>query len=146
MPLKLNLTVPNKAVHLFIGLVVVVALVVGVYAYTFPGGFIGHGGDNVWINTTLGETTLQTAIDGGLLGADDDWEKVGGGEPVLADNMYHTGNVGIGTTNPGTNKLEVVGGPIKATGGLIIETRTTNPGSPSTGQMWLCTDPAPYCQ
>jgi len=52
----------------------------------------------------------------------------------------NAGNVGIGTANPGTNKLEVVGGPIKATGGLIIETRTSDPASPVTGQIWLRTD------
>lgn len=48
-------------------------------------------------------------------------------------------NVGIGTTTP-TAKLEVSGGAIKATGGLIIETRTDNPATPATGQMWLCVD------
>jgi len=53
---------------------------------------------------------------------------------------YNTGNVGIGTTGPGTNRLEVVGGPIKATGGLIIETRTSDPASPVAGQIWLRTD------
>jgi len=50
------------------------------------------------------------------------------------------GNIGIGTIDPGTNKLEVVGGPIKATDGLIIETRTSDPTSPVTGQIWLRTD------
>lgn len=50
-----------------------------------------------------------------------------------------TGNVGIGTGTPST-KLEVVGGAIKATGGLIIETRTSDPASPVTGQIWLRTD------
>jgi len=54
--------------------------------------------------------------------------------------IKYTGNVGIGTTDPGTNKLEVVGGPIKATGGLIIETRTDDPASPVAGQIWLRTD------
>jgi len=54
------------------------------------------------------------------------------------------GNVGIGTTNPGANRLKVVGGPIQATDGLIIETRTTNPAE-TDGRMWLCTDPDPYC-
>jgi len=51
-----------------------------------------------------------------------------------------SGNVGIGTANPDPNKLEVVDGPIKATGGLIIETRTSDPTSPVTGQIWLRTD------
>jgi hypothetical protein len=50
------------------------------------------------------------------------------------------GNVGIGTITPGSNKLEVDGGPIKATGGLIIETRDSDPASPVTGQIWLRTD------
>jgi len=59
--------------------------------------------------------------------------------------IYETagGNVGIGTTSPGTNKLEVQGGPIKATGGLIIETRTSDPSSPVTGRIWLRTDLSP---
>jgi len=50
-----------------------------------------------------------------------------------------SGFVGIGTTTP-SYKLEVVGGSIKATGGLIIETRTSDPASPATGQIWLRTD------
>ncbi len=44
------------------------------------------------------------------------------------------GNVGIGTTSPLT-KLEVQGGAIKATGGLIIQVGT--PTSTVIGQMWL---------
>jgi hypothetical protein len=49
------------------------------------------------------------------------------------------GNVGVGTNAPSA-KLEVAGGPIKATGGLIIETRDSDPCSPVTGQIWLRTD------
>lgn len=61
------------------------------------------------------------------------------GGTVSAMAINSSGNIGIGTVTP-TTKLEVVGGPIKATGGLIIETRTTNPTSPETGRMWLRTD------
>jgi len=61
--------------------------------------------------------------------------------------MTNTGVVGIGTTSPDSNvKLEVVGGPIKATGGLIMETRTNNPTSPAVGQIWMCTDSGYDCQ
>jgi len=58
---------------------------------------------------------------------------------LSAVNLVVTGGVGIGTINPGTNKLEVVGGPIKATGGLILETRATDPASPATGRVWVNT-------
>jgi len=58
--------------------------------------------------------------------------------PVLFVNAS-SGKVGIGTMEPGA-KLEVVGGKIKATDGLIIETRTSDPTSPVTGQIWLRTD------
>ncbi len=47
------------------------------------------------------------------------------------------GNVGIGV-NP-TAALEV-GGLTKATGGLVIETRTSDPSGALPGQIWLRTD------
>jgi hypothetical protein len=54
--------------------------------------------------------------------------------------LFETGGkIGIGTTSPST-KFEVQGGAIKAAGGLIIETRTSDPSSPVTGQIWLRTD------
>ncbi|OHA17414.1 MAG: hypothetical protein A2825_00965 [Candidatus Taylorbacteria bacterium RIFCSPHIGHO2_01_FULL_43_120] len=63
-----------------------------------------------------------------------------GPNPAADEKMrITTTGVGIGTAAPET-KLEVVGGPIKATGGLIIETRNDDPDSPETGRMWLRTD------
>lgn len=51
------------------------------------------------------------------------------------------GTVGIGTVTPDLAvKLEVVGGTTKTTGGLIIETRTSDPASPEVGRVWLRTD------
>ncbi|MEA3328224.1 MAG: hypothetical protein U9Q08_00565 [Candidatus Omnitrophota bacterium] len=54
------------------------------------------------------------------------------------------GNLGIGTTTPGTNRLEVVGGPIKATDGLIIQTVGSAAAEAALakpdGRLWLRTD------
>jgi len=54
--------------------------------------------------------------------------------PILV--VSNGGKVGIGTMNPSAS-LEVQGGPIKAGGGLIIQTLETDPLNPTTGQMWL---------
>ena len=59
--------------------------------------------------------------------------KVSGGNMTISG-----GNVGIGCSP--TAKLEVQGGVIKATGGIIIELRTSDPASPQTGRIWLRTD------
>jgi hypothetical protein len=61
---------------------------------------------------------------------------------VASSLIFNNGiNVGIGTTSPGSGyKLEVAGGPIKASGGLIIETRNSDPANPFNGQIWLRTD------
>src|SRR3989338_6751133 len=89
------------------------------------------------------EWSLMPSIEGG--GSPGNFEIWEGGSFRRFVIKKTAGNVGIGTADPGTNKLEVAGGPIKATGGLIIQTCAGSggdpcPASPANGQMWLCTD------
>ena len=86
------------------------------------------------------ENTVGTAVRWEIGANTAGFLSIGTGSLTTGMVIKNNGNVGIGTTNPGTNRLEVVGGPIKATDGLIIETRTSDPATPATGQMWLRTD------
>jgi hypothetical protein len=59
---------------------------------------------------------------------------------VGSADQAKVGGLNIGTASINTNtKLDVENGTIKAGGGLIIETRASNPTSPETGRMWLIT-------
>jgi len=119
--------------------VVAVGLIFGlslqfVQAWTEPS--VAPPGGNV--GAPLNTSNIGQTKAGGLM------LNTGGGADygLIVDDAGNSnkGRVGIGTTNPGSNKLEVVGGITKTTGGLIIETRTDDPASPQDGRLWLRTD------
>ncbi|HHE76736.1 MAG TPA: hypothetical protein ENL27_02010 [Candidatus Parcubacteria bacterium] len=84
--------------------------------------------NNNWVSLTQGGT-----------GGAGYWEKASDSNNIY----YNNGNVGIGTDNP-TTRLEVDNGPIKATGGLIIQTIDgDDPTNLQDGQIWLRTDVNP---
>lgn len=55
--------------------------------------------------TASSHAATKSYVDSALTGGDNDWAGVGG-NPTLAGDIYHTGDVGIGTTSPGA-KLEI---------------------------------------
>lgn len=76
--------------------------------------------------------------DGGLILGDNGGP---GGFTVLNGNSFFLGNIAVGTLSPDPGVIvDIVGGLTKTTGGLIIETRTSDPASPEVGRMWLRTD------
>jgi hypothetical protein len=87
---------------------------------------------DVWQSTTTPTKINAAQIDGSLPGQ---WQWSQGTGMLT----YTGGKVGIGTATPATS-LDVEGGVITAGGGLVIETRTSDPTTPSAGRMWLRTD------
>jgi len=101
-------------------------------AFSNPSWLMLNAGLHVSGNAII---TSSMAVSGvGLSGAAPVFQVAGSTMTVLAN-----GNVGVGTASP-TAKLEVSGGAIKASGGFIIEIRTSDPVALETGQMWLRTD------
>ncbi len=113
--------------------VVVIGLIVGlslqfVQAWTEPAGLAPTG--NVGAPINIGGN-YQWKTGPLMLNTDGIWPN-----GLIVPN----GNVSIGTATPGAYKLEIIGGTTKTTGGLIIETRTSDPASPEDGRIWLRTD------
>jgi len=127
----MNKQVSYKIVSLTFG-VLVLCFAVGFYVLGWTSPTAAPPGNNAAAPLNI-SSTGQTKAGGLIL-------NTGGAANGL---IIDKGNVGIGTTNPGTNKLEVANGPIKATGGLIIETCTdggdcpNDVGTPAVGQIWL---------
>lgn len=62
------------------------------------------------------------------------------GSPFQYGLIVANGTVGIRTASPDTSTaLDVESAPIKAGGGLILETRASDPTNPATGRIWLIT-------
>jgi hypothetical protein len=67
MAIKLEINMTNKWLYSLIAVCIVLALGVGVYAYTSSIPNPGHGGDSVLISINGQEKTIQQAIDDGDL-------------------------------------------------------------------------------
>ncbi len=126
---------------LLAGIIIVftVQYVVGV---TF-GGNINMGGLYKMTDMVDGSSNADSATYGQLNSGVSVWSE------GVGYAYYNSGNIGIGTTNPGSDKLRVEGGVINAVGGLVIESRddiTGDPASPTVGRIWICTDAGGDCQ
>jgi len=75
-------------------------------------------------------SSTQTIVDSKKLKIKDD----GTGMLSIQGNLKITGATGNVT-------LETTGGPLKATGGLIIEVRSNDPTLPESGRIWINTSP-----
>ena len=127
--------VSSKIVALVFG-VIVICFAVAVYVSAWTEPRTSPPGDNV--DPPLNVSNDGQAKIGGLalnIGADG----VPSTDGATNGLLVYDGNVGIGTPTPSV-KLEIQGGPTKTTGGLIIETRTSDPSTPEDGRMWLRTD------
>ncbi len=108
---------------------------------TAMGFYAGATGD---LSTAMGYYTTAQAYASLVLGR----FNVDGGTSnswVATDPLFVIGNgVNAGSlSNAMTvykNGNTEITGRLSTLGGLVIETRTTNPGAPVAGQMWLCTD------
>jgi hypothetical protein len=64
------------------------------------------------------------------------WLEIKVGDEVMAPRQKVT-STGYAVRS---EKAESVDGTVKASGGLTIETRTSDPTTPVTGQLWMRTD------
>jgi len=152
--MKLEVNIDKRYFFAFVLIGLIIVGVVGVIAYVSPPDWtkypsdFGHSVNEIdWGQTIQGNVNVTGNVsatyfigNGSMLTG---ISSAGGGSGQWSNGTsgviyYNSGNVGIGTVTPGA-RLEVVGGLIKASGGLVIETRTSNPTNPVSGQMWLIT-------
>ena len=93
--------------------------------YNFP----GTDGTATYIMQTDGAGQASWIDPATLLSADHDWYEVGGTSPpnTITDDMFHTGNVGIGVSAGLVYQLELDGGntPLRVTGGGLAFPKLT---------------------
>lgn len=101
---------------------------------------VAIGRQDIGDNTRLSVTNAATAANDKTL-----YAEITGGQGFAGyfsgKTVIMNGAVGIGVENPAAGiKLEVQGGTINATDGLVIQVRTAaqgDPPAPEVGQMWL---------
>ena len=68
---------------------------------------------------------------------DGDWNKTGGGVPAIGDEIYHSGNVGVGTTDPSA-QLDVTSTGTSITGTVLSDdflVTADGPGNTATNEV-----------
>lgn len=125
----MQLTIKIEKRHLiFLAVIVCLIFVVGVYAFnSVPSDPSVFGHDD----SEILNVSASKVVPG----------QFGSGVYTFPQNLIVNGNAKIGVSNPADNstRLQVLGGPINASGGLIIEVRASDPpaGELYKGRIWL---------
>lgn len=86
------------------------------------------GANSGYIPVSSADGTMTWTDPATITASDNDWAKVGGGTPTLTDEIYHSGNVGIGLTDPSsvlhisttqTGNVSKLHNPTLANGSLV---------------------------
>jgi len=98
---------------------------------------IGTAIPNTFSRVKAGATTVAASQSGDIV------ELVAGSNIVLTPDAVNK-KITIDVTMPALNFLPITGGTttglVTTSGGLVLETRTTDPASPAVGRIWFRTD------